>query len=220
MSVRIPVVEDIMHANHVLAADIRARLDKVSIYGVNFMASPGAGKTTLIDGLVTRLAPRLRIGYVDGDIATTLDAERIARLGIPAVQINTGGNCHLDANMIGPALDRLPLDEIDLLFVENVGNLVCPVNFQLGTHLSVLIASVPEGDDKPFKYPSMYRGVDVVVLNKLDLLPYIPFDVERFMHGVAVLNPGLTSFQVSALHGTGMDAWADWLYVQATHPHG
>ena len=207
----IPVVEEIMRANSALASTVQAKLDDMDVYGVNVMASPGAGKTTALAGTVERLLGRLRIGYVDGDIATTIDAERMAEYGMAVVQINTGGDCHLDANMLSPALDRLPLNDLDLVLVENVGNLICPANFQLGTHLNVLIASVPEGDDKPYKYPVMYRGVDVLLLNKIDLLPYIPFKVDYFLHGVRVLNPNVTIFQVSALHGEGMDAWVDWL---------
>jgi hydrogenase nickel incorporation protein HypB len=211
---RIPVVENIMHANQVLAGELRQRLDAAGVFGINLMASPGAGKTSFITGTVNRLQGKLRIGYVDGDIETTIDAERIADLGMPVVQINTGGNCHLDANMLGPALDELPLNDLDLMLVENVGNLVCPANFELGTHLNVLIASVPEGDDKPYKYPPMYRGVDVLILNKIDLLPYIPFKVDYFLQGVEILNPSLMTFQVSALHGDGMDAWIRWLMTR------
>jgi hydrogenase nickel incorporation protein HypB len=203
-----------MHANQVLAEELRQRLDAVGVFAINLMASPGAGKTSFITGTINRLKDNLRIGYVDGDIETTVDAERIASLGVPVVQINTGGNCHLDANMLGPALDELPLAELDLMLVENVGNLVCPANFELGTHLNILIASVPEGDDKPYKYPPMYRGVDVLILNKIDLLPYIPFKVDYFLQGVDILNPGLTTFQVSALHGDGMDEWVTWLVEQ------
>ena len=210
----IPVVEQILFANNTLAEDLRRKLDAAGVFGINVMASPGAGKTTVITGTVERLLNRLKIGYVDGDIATSIDAERIAALDVPVVQINTGGNCHLDANMLAPAVDKLPLDGIDLMIVENVGNLICPANFQLGTHINVLVASVPEGDDKPYKYPTMYRGVDVLILNKVDLLPYIPFDVERFKHGVRVLSPNLKTFEVSSLHGDGMDAWVDWLAEQ------
>jgi hydrogenase nickel incorporation protein HypB len=211
---RIPVVENIMHANQVLAGELRQRLDAAGVFGINLMASPGAGKTSFITGTVNRLQDKVSIGYVDGDIETVIDAERIADLGLPVVQINTGGNCHLDANMLNPALDELPLDKLDLMLVENVGNLVCPANFELGTHLNVLIASVPEGDDKPYKYPPMYRGVDVLILNKIDLLPYIPFKVDYFLKGVEILNPNLTTFQVSALHGNGMDTWAEWLLAR------
>lgn len=208
---RIPVVENVMHANEVLAAALRHKLNEAAVFGVNLMASPGAGKTSFVTDTVKRLKDVLCIGYVDGDIATTIDAERIAKLDIPVAQINTGGNCHLDANMLKPALDQLPLSQLDLLLVENVGNLVCPANFQLGTHLNLLIASVPEGDDKPYKYPPMYRGVDVLILNKIDLLPHIPFNVDYFLQGVEILNPGLTTFQVSALYGEGMDRWTAWL---------
>ncbi len=208
---RIPIVENILHANQILATELRQRLDTAAVYGINLMASPGAGKTTFTTSTIKRLKEHLRIGYVDGDIATTIDAEKIAVLGVPVVQINTGGNCHLDANMLNPALDQLPLDTLDVLLVENVGNLVCPANFQLGTHLNVLIASIPEGDDKPYKYPGMYRGVDVLILNKIDLLPYIPFKLDYFWQGVEILNPGLTTFQVSALHNEGMDEWIEWL---------
>jgi len=211
MTTRIPIVERILQANDDLADQVRQRLDAAHLLGLNVMASPGAGKTTLIQATVDRLRESLRIGYIDGDITTTLDAERVAAYGLPVVQINTGGDCHLDAAMLSPALDELTLTDLDLLIVENVGNLICPANFRLGTHLSVLVASVPEGDDKPFKYPGMFRGVDVILLNKIDLLPYIPFDVDRFLHGVRVLNPGLATFQVSALHGDGMDAWTAWL---------
>jgi len=213
-TLRIPVVERILQANDDLADRVRSRLDAVGLLSLNLMASPGAGKTTVIQATVSRLTGRLRLGYIDGDIATTLDTERVAEQGIPVVQINTGGDCHLDAAMMDPALDQLALSTLDLLLVENVGNLVCPANFRLGTHLNVLIASVPEGDDKPYKYPGMYRGVDVVVLNKIDLLPYIPFSVERFLHGVRVLNPNLVTFQLSALTGEGMDAWINWIVAQ------
>lgn len=214
MPMRIPVVERILQANDDLADTVRRRFDDAGVLAVNFMASPGAGKTSLIQATVQALRDHIRLGYVDGDIATTLDAERVAQYGLPVVQINTGGDCHLDAAMLAPALDQLPLDALDLLLVENVGNLVCPANFRLGTHLNVLVASVPEGDDKPYKYPGIYRGVDVLLLNKIDLLPYIPFSVDRFLHGVRVLNPGLTTFQLSALTGEGLDTWITWLAGQ------
>ena len=209
----IPVVEQIPFANNTLAEDLRCKLDApASSVSTSWLRQ--ARQDHQITGTVERLLNCLKIGYVDGDIATSIDAERIAALDVPVVQINTGGNCHLDANMLAPAVDKLPLDDIDLMIVENVGNLICPANFQLGTHINVLVASVPEGDDKPYKYPTMYRGVDVLILNKVDLLPYIPFDVERFKHGVRVLSPNLKTFEVSSLHGDGMDAWVDWLAEQ------
>jgi hydrogenase nickel incorporation protein HypB len=207
----VSVVEDILSANDQLAASNRERLDRAGIFAVNLMASPGAGKTSLITRTVEALRDDFRIGAVDGDIATTLDADRIAALGIPAVQVNTGGACHLDAVMLQEALPQLPLEELDLLIVENVGNLVCPASFELGVHRKVLIASVPEGDDKPYKYPVMYRGVDVVVLNKTDVLDAFDFDVDYFHRGVEALNPGLTFLRLSCKTGEGLGAWLNWL---------
>ena len=171
MSQRIPVVEKILSANDRIAAQNRAALDQANVFSINLMASPGAGKTSLIEQTIRNLRGRLNLAVIDGDIATSLDADRAAAAGAAAVQINTGGECHLDAIMLQEALPSLDLSQLDLLIVENVGNLVCPASFQLGTHKSVLIASVPEGDDKPYKYPGMYRGVDALVINKIDLLP-------------------------------------------------
>lgn len=211
---RVPVVERILSANDRLAEDNRRQLDDAGVFAVNLMASPGAGKTSLIEHTVQRLAGRLRLAVVDGDIATSLDADRAAAAGATAVQINTGGECHLDAVMLQGALKQLDLAAIDLLIVENVGNLVCPANFRLGTHKSILIASVPEGDDKPYKYPGMYRGVDALVVNKIDLLPYVPFDMEYFRRGVELLNPGLVSFPISCRTGEGLDEWMAWITEQ------
>ncbi|MEW5938584.1 MAG: hydrogenase nickel incorporation protein HypB, partial [Chloroflexota bacterium] len=171
MPERIPVVENILSANDRLAQENRARLDAAGVFAINLMASPGAGKTSLIEQTLPRLADRLRVAVVDGDIATSLDADRAAAAGAKAaIQINTGGECHLDAVMVHGALNQLDLTQFDLLIVENVGNLVCPADFRLGAHKSALIASIPEGDDKPHKYPGMYRGVDALVVNKIDLL--------------------------------------------------
>jgi hydrogenase nickel incorporation protein HypB len=208
---RIPVVEKIMGANERLAAANRARLDAASTYSVNLMASPGAGKTSVIEHTVRALAARMRLAVIDGDIATSIDADRAAAAGATAVQINTGGECHLDAVMLQEALDQLDLAAIDMLLVENVGNLICPANFQLGTHASVLIASIPEGADKPYKYPGMYRGVDVLIINKIDLLPYIDFDMDYFRRGVEALNPGLITFPLSCRTGEGIPDWLDWV---------
>jgi hydrogenase nickel incorporation protein HypB len=208
---RVPVVEKILGANDRLAADNRARLDTARVFSLNFLASPGAGKTSLVEQTVTRLAGRLRLAVIDGDIATSLDADRAAAAGARAVQINTGGECHLDAVMLQGALDALDLSAIDLLIVENVGNLVCPANFALGTHLSVLVASVPEGDDKPYKYPGTYRGVDALVINKIDLLPYVDFDMDYFRRGAAALNPGLVTFPLSCRTNEGLEAWVEWV---------
>ena len=216
MTQRIPVVENILSANDRLAEDNRRRIDSAGIFSINMMASPGAGKTSLIERSLPRLVSRLRVGVVDGDIATSLDADRAAAAGARAsIQINTGGECHLDAVMLHGALAQLDLSQLDLLLVENVGNLVCPAEFRLGTHKSVLIASVPEGDDKPYKYPGMYRDVDALVINKVDLLPYIEFDMEHFRRGVQVLNPHVRTFAVSCRTGEGIDAWIQWLVDEA-----
>jgi hydrogenase nickel incorporation protein HypB len=211
MTVRVPVVEQILSANDQLAAGNREHLDTAGVFALNIMASPGAGKTSLITRTVEVLRDEFRIGAVDGDIATTLDADRIAALGIPTVQINTGGACHLDAPMLQSALPQLPLTDLDLLIIENVGNLVCPATFKLGVHRSVLIASVPEGDDKPYKYPVMYRGVDALILNKTDVMEAFDFDVEYFRRGVEPLNPGLAFFPLSCKTGQGLDQWLAWL---------
>jgi hydrogenase nickel incorporation protein HypB len=212
---RLPVVERILSANDRLAAENRARLDAAGVFAVNLMASPGAGKTSLIECTIHRLAGQLRLGMINGDLATSLDADRAAAAGAVAVQVNTGGECHLDAVMVAEALNQLDLSQIDLLLVENVGNLVCPASFELGTHKSILIASVPEGDDKPYKYPGTYRGVSALVVNKLDLLPYVSFNMDYFRRGVEMLNPGVVTFPLSCRTGEGLDAWVAWLAAQA-----
>ena len=211
MPKHIPVVENILSANDQWAEQNRQALDAAGVYAINIIASPGAGKTSLIERTIVRLSDLMNVAVIEGDIATSLDAERTEAAGAVSVQINTGGNCHLEAQMVRDAMAQLPLDEIDLLIVENVGNLVCPAGWKLGTHQTVLVASVPEGDDKPLKYPGTYRGVDTLVINKIDLLPYIPFNMGRFRQGVEVLNPGLTTFPVSCTTGEGLDAWIQWL---------
>jgi hydrogenase nickel incorporation protein HypB len=211
MSQRISIVEDIMSANERLAQENREVFDKAGVFAINIMASPGAGKTTFIIKTLDALRGRLRMGVIEGDLATSIDADKAAAAGLPAVQINTGGDCHLDAVMVSSALPSLPLKELDLVIVENVGNLVCPASFAIGTHINVLVASIPEGDDKPYKYPSMYRGVQALVISKIDLLPYVPFNMDYFRQGVEILNPGVVTFTVSAKTGDGMSAWADWL---------
>lgn len=218
MAKNIPIVENILNANDHLAQENRARIDSAGVFSINIMASPGAGKTSLIEQTLPRLKDKLRIATVDGDIATSIDSDRAAAAGaLASVQINTGGDCHLDAVMLRGALDQLTLSQFDLLIVENVGNLVCPASFKLGTHKSVLIASIPEGDDKPYKYPGMYRGVDVLIINKIDLLPYVNFRMDYFERGVEALNPGVTTFPLSCRTGEGMDAWVDWL-IQNVQP--
>jgi len=211
MTTRIPVVENILSANDRIAQRNREMLDQLGVYAINIMASPGAGKTSFILKMLEALNGRLKFGVIEGDLATSIDAEKAMAAGLPAVQINTGGECHLDAVMLADALPALPLQDLDLVVVENVGNLVCPANFQIGTHLNVLIASIPEGDDKPYKYPSMYRGMQVLIINKIDLFPYVPFDMDYFKRGVEALNPGVAVFPVSCKTGENMDAWVDWL---------
>ena len=175
------------------------------------MASPGAGKTSLIEHTVTHLAELFQLAVIDGDIATSLDADRAAAAGAVAIQINTGGDCHLDAVMLNQALVKLNMENIDLLIVENVGNLICPASFQLGTHKNVLIASIPEGDDKPYKYPSMYKCVDALVINKIDLLPYVNFNMDYFREGVQILNPDVEIFPLSCRSKDGLDSWLRWI---------
>jgi hydrogenase nickel incorporation protein HypB len=208
---RVTVVEKIMGINERLAVENRAMLDDARIFSLNIMASPGAGKTSLIERTIKSLRGQFSIAVIDGDIATSIDADRAADAGAVAVQINTGGECHLDAVMVGQGLSRLELSEIDLLIVENVGNLVCPASFQLGCHNSVLVASIPEGDDKPYKYPGMYRGVDALVINKIDLMPYVTFDMDYFKRGVEILNPGVQTFPISCRTNEGMERWLDWV---------
>lgn len=218
MTKHISVVEKILSANDRLAADNRSRLDAAGVFALNFMASPGAGKTSLVEYTVRGLAGRLRLAVINGDLATSIDAERAEAAGAFAIQVNTGGDCHLDAVMLQEALTKLPLEQIDLLIVENVGNLICPANFQLGTHKSVLIASIPEGDDKPYKYPGTYRGVQTLVINKIDLLPYVAFDMDSFRQGVEILNPGVTTFALSCRTGEGVPNWLEWIVTEVkTH---
>ena len=212
MPQRVEIVKRIMDANDRLAQNNQAILDQHHVYGINLMASPGAGKTSFILETIKRLPAGIKLGVIEGDTApVTIDADKIVAAGMPAVQINTGGDCHLDANMIEMALAELPLEDLDLIIVENVGNLICPAAFQLGTHANVLIASVPEGDDKPYKYPNIYRGLDVLIINKIDLSPYIDFRMDYFQQGVELLNPGLKTFALSAKTGEGFEAWIAWL---------
>jgi hydrogenase nickel incorporation protein HypB len=218
---RIAVIEQILNANDQLALENQKSLQENHVFAINIMASPGAGKTSLILRTIEALSPRFRLAVVEGDTApVTIDADKISGKGIPAVQVNTGGECHLDAVMLQAALPRFDLAQIDLMIVENVGNLICPANFRLGTHKNVLIASVPEGDDKPYKYPGVYRGVEALIINKIDLLPYVTFDMEYFQRGVEMLNPGLVTFPLSCQTGDGLEAWIEWLETQVNSMAG
>ena len=210
----IKILKDILGANEQIAQKNHELLVNNKVFAVNIMASPGAGKTSVVIQTILALKDKVRIGVIEGDIASSIDAEKVAKEGVPVVQINTGGECHLEANQLLNALNNLPLAEIDLLLIENVGNLVCPAEFNLGEHRKVLIASVPEGDDKPFKYPLMFNTVDAVVLNKIDLLPYVKFNVVGFTKTVKNINSKAEIFKVSCTTGEGIPAWTKWLTDQ------
>jgi len=207
----VKVLKNILNANDQRAQENRALFDSSKIFTVNVTASPGAGKTSLILALIRALRESYRIGVVEGDVSSSIDAETVGNEGIPVIQINTGGACHLDATMLSNAFPDLPMGELDLLIVENVGNLICPASFALGEHLNLLVASVPEGHDKPHKYPLMFSKSDVVVLNKTDLLPFVPFDRGEFTKGVAGLNDRARIFALSCKTGEGIEALAAWL---------
>jgi len=205
------VVQDILSANDVLARENRERFDRAGVLAVNLMSSPGAGKTSLILRTAEALGGQLRLGVIEGDVASRVDAERVAAVGLPVVQVNTGGGCHLDANMLRVALKEFPLEGIDLLIIENVGNLICPAAFRLGEHIQVVIASLPEGHDKPLKYPALFIQADAILVNKADLGPYLDFDLEEFRRVVAGMNPRGALFEISCRTGEGIPAWATWL---------
>ena len=212
MKQRVEIVKKILDSNEQLAEQNRKKLDEHQVFAINVMASPGAGKTTFILQTIKNLPEGMRLAVIEGDTApVTIDADKITAAGMTAVQINTGGECHLDANMVGLALDQLDLDETDLLLIENVGNLICPAGFRLGNHANILISSTPEGDDKPYKYPNIYRNLDVLIINKTDLLPYLDFRMDYFREGVEMLNPGLKTFAVSSKTGEGFRDWIEWL---------
>jgi hydrogenase nickel incorporation protein HypB len=207
----IKVLKNILGANDQIAAKNRELMAKHEVFAVNIMASPGAGKTSVVLQTIRALKNKTRIGVIEGDIASSIDAETVAKEVVPVVQINTGGECHLESFQIQNALNNLPLPDIDLLLIENVGNLVCPAEFSIGEDLKVLIASVPEGDDKPYKYPLMFNTVDAIILNKIDLLPYVKFNADGFTKTVKTINPKVELFKVSCTTGEGIQPWAKWL---------
>jgi hydrogenase nickel incorporation protein HypB len=207
----IKVLQDILSANDRIAKKNRERLDKHGILTINVMSSPGAGKTSLILQTIINLKQEARIAVIEGDIASRVDADKVHEQGVEVVQINTAGGCHLDANMTESALNNLPLEDIDLLLIENVGNLVCPAEFDLGEHKKAMLLSLPEGDDKPYKYPLMFTEADVVLVNKIDLLPYLEFNIPAFHKAVSGLNPEVKMFQVSCKTGEGIEGWLSWL---------
>ena len=210
----IKVLKDILGANEQISGRNRELLDKNNVFAVNLMSSPGAGKTSLILATIKKLKEKIKIGVVEGDISSSLDAQTVGKEGVPVVQINTGGACHLDANMVSNALNNVPLHDIELLFIENVGNLICPASFSLGGHRKVVISSLPEGDDKPFKYPLMFHIADAVLINKIDLLSYLKFDVEAFSQAIKGINERAEIFPISCTTGQGIQQWVSWLLTQ------
>jgi hydrogenase nickel incorporation protein HypB len=208
------VETDILSRNNRLAAGNRALFAAKGIFVLNLVSSPGSGKTTLLEKTLKDLCPTVRSAVIEGDQQTDNDAVRIAATGVPVRQINTGAGCHLDAHMVGHAAEEFDLDDLDLLLIENVGNLVCPASFDLGENHKVVVLSVTEGEDKPLKYPQMFHAADVMLLNKTDLLPHLDFDLERCLEMARRVSPGITIFQVSAKTGAGMDDWYGWLKRQ------
>jgi hydrogenase nickel incorporation protein HypB len=207
----IKVLKDILGANEQIAERNRRLLDSKGVFAINLMSSPGAGKTSLILETIRRLGGKVRVGVIEGDVSSSLDAEKISEKKVPVIQINTGGECHLDANMTSRALDNLALENIELLFIENVGNLICTAEFQLGEHKRVVILSVPEGDDKPYKYPLMFHVADAVLINKIDLLPYLKFDIEGFSKAVRGINQKVEIFPISCTTHQGIEDWLSWV---------
>jgi len=212
---RVAVLETILAENDRTADANRAEFAAAGVVTVNLMSSPGAGKTTLLRRTITTLGSRLRLGILEGDIATSLDADELSGLGAPVALVNTeagfGGECHLDATMVRSGLGRLPLHDLDLLIIENVGNLVCPAEFDVGQHARAMVSAVTEGEEKPLKYPVMFRACDLVVVNKIDLLPHLDFDMERFVRNVRAVNPAARLVFVSARTGEGVGEWCEWL---------
>jgi hydrogenase nickel incorporation protein HypB len=211
---KVKVVEEALDANNTIAAANRADFDRAGVRVVNFMSAPGAGKTMLLERVIADL-DGIRAGVLEGDVQGSMDADRLAHLHVPVAQLNTdpgfGGECHLDANMVRSALPSLPLDDLDLLVIENVGNLVCPAEFRVGEDARVMVCSVTEGEDKPLKYPLMFRTCDLVLINKVDLLPHLEFDVDKLLYNLDAVHPGVPRMLVSARTGEGVGAWRDWL---------
>ncbi len=211
---KVRIVEDALDANNTIASANRADFDRAGVRVVNFMSAPGAGKTTLLERVVADL-PGVRVGVLEGDVEGSMDADRLASLHVPVTQLNTGagfgGECHLDANMVRSAIPALPLDEIDLLLVENVGNLVCPAEFRIGEDVRVMVSAVTEGEDKPLKYPLMFRACELVIVNKIDLLPHLDFDLDKLLNNIDAVHPDVETIVLSARTGEGIQAWRDWL---------
>jgi hydrogenase nickel incorporation protein HypB len=212
---KIQIVENILSANDRIAEENLDFFKSRRILAVNIMASPGAGKTSVILQTIKSLGADTSIAVIEGDTApVTIDSDKVSKLGVPVTQINTAGNCHLDAMMVRKGLQQLELESTNLVIIENVGNLVCPASFKLGTQINLVIASVPEGDDKPYKYPGIYRGIDCLILNKIDLLPYVDFHQDYFRDGIQALNPGIPVFPLSCKTLEGFEAWIAWLRLR------
>ena len=208
---KIDMKQPILNKNDTLAAELRKRFAENHVFVLDLLASPGSGKTSTILATIEALRDEFNIAVIEGDIASSVDAERIKAQGIPAVQINTGGACHLESAMLKRAIDVLDLERLDLIIIENVGNLVCPTDFDLGENAKVMILSVPEGDDKPLKYPGVFQISEAIILNKVDTMPVFNFDEEAFRASVTQLNPQAPVFPIAATKGEGVDAWASWL---------
>ncbi len=211
---KVKIVEEALDANNTIAQANRHDFDHTGVRVVNFMSAPGAGKTSLLECVANDL-PGVRLGVLEGDVQGSMDADRLASLHIPVIQLNTdpsfGGECHLDANMVRSAIPDLPLDEIDLLVIENVGNLVCPAEFKVGEDARIMVSAVTEGEEKPLKYPLMFRACELVLINKIDLLPHLDFDMDKFLYNLDAVNPGVERIMVSAKSGEGIEEWRDWL---------
>jgi hydrogenase nickel incorporation protein HypB len=220
---KVRIVEEALDANNTIAQANRADFDRAGVRVVNFMSAPGAGKTALLERVVRDL-PGVRVGVLEGDVQGSMDADRLASLHVPVTQLNTdpsfGGECHLDANMVRSALPELPLDDIDLLVIENVGNLVCPAEFRVGEDARIMVSSITEGEEKPLKYPLMFRACELVLINKIDLLPHLDFDLEKFLYNLDAVNPGVDRILVSAKTGEGIDEWRGWLARMGAVPSG
>ncbi len=214
---KVTIAQNILAVNDTVAQEIQQMLTARGIRTINIMSSPGAGKTTLLERTLLRLQGQIGIGVIEGDIETSADAERIEATGAETVQINTRGACHLEAHMIRDALAAMDLSRIDLLVIENIGNLVCPSGWNLGEDLRVVLASTTEGDDKPAKYPQMFAASQVMVINKLDLLPYVDYELEKAKRQALAINPHLRIFELSCRSGVGLDAWYDWLLTFVRH---
>jgi hydrogenase nickel incorporation protein HypB len=216
---KVKIVEDALDANNTIARANREDFDRHHVTVVNLMSAPGAGKTTLLERTLSEPLGELRVGVLEGDVQGSFDSDRLAALHVPVTQLNTdpgfGGECHLDANMVRSALPSLPLDELDLLVIENVGNLVCPAEFKVGEDARAMVCSVAEGEDKPLKYPLMFRTCELVVINKIDLLAHLDFDLEKFIYHLDQVNPGAQRMLVSARTGEGVEAWREWLLAVA-----